>query len=76
MAIGRGVPPGFWKHAGANCSPGNPAPERNPGLGAILKKFCMKTTLKTKINLIRKTLNFVSTVHIHNEPICRPSQTC
>jgi hypothetical protein len=29
-------------------------------IGTIFKKFFMKTLLKSKINLIRKTLNFVS----------------
>jgi hypothetical protein len=45
--------------------PGKSCSWRNPGLkhtriGAIFKKFFMKTILKSKINLIRKTLNFVS----------------
>jgi hypothetical protein len=45
--------------------PGISCSWRNPGLkrtriGAILKKFFMKTILKSKRNLIRKTLNFVS----------------
>jgi hypothetical protein len=47
----RGAPQMFYKHEGANYSPGNPAPERNPGrkrtrTGAVFKKFIVKTTLK------------------------------
>jgi hypothetical protein len=60
------------------CSPGNPAPGGNPGLkrtrvGAIFKKFFMKTFLKSKINLIRKVLNFESIRYY--ETICRPPQS-
>jgi hypothetical protein len=49
------------KHA----PPGNPAPGGNPGLkrtlvGAIFKKFFMKTIFKSNINLIRKVLNFLT----------------
>jgi hypothetical protein len=45
--------------------PGKSCSWRNPGLkrtriGTYFKKFFMKTILKSKINLIRKTLNFVS----------------
>jgi hypothetical protein len=39
-------------------------------MGVIFKKFHMKTILKSKINLIRKTLNFAS---IYNEAKCRAS---
>jgi hypothetical protein len=51
------------KHARANSSPWNPPPGENPGLkrtriGAIFKKFVVKTTFKLKINLKQNPLNF------------------
>jgi hypothetical protein len=51
------------------CSQGNPAPGGNPGLkrkrvGAILKKFFVKTMLESKI--IRKVLNLVSIQYNEN----------
>jgi hypothetical protein len=51
--------------AGTPKNPRNPAPGGTPGLkrtrvGALFKKFFMKTIVKSKINLIRKVLNFVS----------------
>jgi hypothetical protein len=63
MALRRGAPPEYKNHAGTNCSPGNPAPERNPELkrtriGDIFKKFLVKTTFKLKINVIRNSSNF------------------
>jgi hypothetical protein len=64
-ALRRGAPPEFWKHAGENSSPRNPAPSRNPGqkqtlLGAIFKKFSEKTIFKLKLNLSLNYLNFSS----------------
>jgi hypothetical protein len=64
MALRRGAPE-FKNHAEATCSPGNPAPERNPGLKctwilAVFKKFAVKTTFILKINVIKNTLNFRS----------------
>jgi hypothetical protein len=55
----------FAKHAGANSSPWNPSLGGNPGLkhtqiGAIFKKFVVKTTFKLKINIKRNPLNFKS----------------
>jgi hypothetical protein len=52
-------------HAGANSSPGNPAPGGNLELkltqiGATFKKLVVKTTFKLKINIKRNTLNFKS----------------
>jgi hypothetical protein len=52
----RGAPPEFKKHAGANSSPGNPAPGGNPRLkstriGDNFKKLVVKTTFKLKINI-------------------------
>jgi hypothetical protein len=46
-------------------SPGNPPSGGNPGLkrtriGAIFKNYHMKTILKSKINLLRKTLSLKS----------------
>jgi hypothetical protein len=53
------------KHARANSSPWNPPPGGNPGLkrtriGAIFKKFVVKTTFQLKINVKRNPLKFKS----------------
>jgi hypothetical protein len=67
---------GFYKHAGANSSPGNPSPGGNPRLrhtriGTIFKIILWKQLLKLKINIKQNPLNFkyIQWNHLQTFPI-------
>jgi hypothetical protein len=59
-ALRGAAPHKFKNHPGAICLAENPPPESNTGLkrtskDSNKKKFCMETSSKLKINLIRKS---------------------